>query len=124
MWLGSEDSAQWVVVRWAIAAVTGIIVVIGVALASSPGPGSYGPQEIFVTAVALVPAAVLGLRVRTPRYIVISGSILLGLTLAAWGIFFIGRKADAFAGVYILPAWFLTLVATGCAATLDERKVN
>lgn len=120
----ASGSMVWTLARWIIAVATAVIVAVGIAVAAHPGPTGYGFSSAFITVIAIVPAGVLALRVRTPRYIAASGAVLLGVTVGGWGLFFLLRDSTAFAGVYVIPPFLISVVATGWAATLDERKAR
>ncbi|MDQ6781920.1 MAG: hypothetical protein M3063_00415 [Actinomycetota bacterium] len=114
-------STRWAIIRWIIVAATGTIVIVGDVVAASPGPGPhYGIKSTVGTLIKLIPAGVFAVWVRKPRSIIWSGTALFGLTAAAWGLFFLGRNASAFAGLYIYPAFFVTLAVTISAAIVER----
>lgn len=119
----TETPLRWLVLRSAIAIGVSILILVGAVVGATSGShNSMNAAVILGTGLALLPAGVYGFGVKTRISIALAGIVLLGVTGMAWGIFLIGHHASAFSGVFIIPAFFITLLSSGVYAARDQAQ--
>lgn len=121
--LEEDTTLRWVLLRWAIALAVTVLIVVG-ALVPAVG-GSHNHMNagvVFGIGLALLPAGIYAFGVRTRTSAALAGAVLLGVTGLAWGIFLVGHRDSAFAGVFLIPAFFITLLSSSLAAMRDQRS--
>ena len=117
-----DASRGWVVARWVIAlAVAGLIVVAAMVAAVGGSHNHMNAGVVFGIGLALLPAGIYAFGVRTRTSTALAGALLVGVTGLAWGIFLVGHRESAFAGAFIIPAFFITLLSSSLAAARDQR---
>ena len=79
--------------------------------------------SIDLTAVLLFPSIIFVFGVRSPRLVVIFGSVLVGATALFWGLFFANRQAST-GGINIAMGALFTFVASVLGACAELAKLG
>jgi hypothetical protein len=118
---GDDTTTGWIVLRSAIAATVASLIVVGGLVAAARGShNNMNAGVVAGIALALLPAGVYCFAVKTKHSIILAGVILFGVTGPAWGMFLVAHRSTAFSGVFIIPAFFITLLSSGIAASRDQ----
>ncbi len=120
-----EDDATpgWALLRWAIAVAVAMLIVVTAVVAAVGGSHNHMNAGVVLgIGLALLPAGIYGFGVRTRASTALAGAVLLGVTALAWGLYLVGHRESAFAGVFIIPAFVITLISSSLAAMRDQRS--
>lgn len=112
----TDNRQLWLAVRVGLAALTAFIIVGGVASTKLPPQDPHAAADpasahpLVVIALLLLPALLFLIGIRTPRWVVVFGSLLVGITAVAWAYYTTTR--DSVAPVAMALAWIYTFLAS------------
>ncbi|MEW6154521.1 MAG: hypothetical protein AB1673_11120 [Actinomycetota bacterium] len=108
--------------KWTIAALTAAIVIVGDVSAVLYKHNERGEANFvffgFLVAM-LMPTVIFAFGIRQARSVYVYGSLLFGLTAAAWLPVFVTGGSLAF---YVPLAWLVTLVTSLIGASRDRQE--
>jgi hypothetical protein len=117
------NESQANAVKWLIGASTAAIVIAGDIYGVLYKTNERGEANAiffgFLVAL-LLPTLIFALGIRQVRSVYVYGSLLFGLTTAAWLPVFV--SGGAFRGFYVPLAWLVTLVTSMIGASRDRQE--
>jgi hypothetical protein len=118
--LDEDATSGWFVVKWITAGLVAVLIAVTAVLAAVGGShNSLNAGVLLATAFAMLPAGIYGFGARSQTSITIGGIALFVVSGMAWGLFLLGYREHADAGVFVIPAFFITLISSCMVAGRD-----